>query len=127
MLTDAALLAEVPFFQLLDESERASLATHLEAVQLPKGRMVFEYGDPGDSLFLVRSGAAEVFFRDDTGERIVLERPSTGDFFGELSLLDGGPRSASVVASEDLEVLRLDREDLDEFLKRHPTAAISLL
>jgi CRP/FNR family cyclic AMP-dependent transcriptional regulator len=127
MPTDAALLAEVPFFQLLDDEERASLASQLEVLSIPAGQMVFEYGDPGDSLFLVRSGAAEVFFRDDTGERIVLERPSTGDFFGELSLLDGGPRSASVVASEDLEVLRLDREDLDEFLKRHPTAAISLL
>jgi CRP/FNR family transcriptional regulator, cyclic AMP receptor protein len=127
MPTDAALLAEVPFFQLLDDEERASLATQLEAVSIPAGQTVFEYGDPGDSLFLVRSGAAEVFFRDDTGERIVLERPSAGDFFGELSLLDGGPRSASVVASEDLQVLRLDREDLDEFLKRHPTAAISLL
>ena len=127
MPTDAALLAEVPFFQLLDDEERASLASQLEVVSIPAGQMVFEYGDPGDSLFLVRSGAAEVFFRDDTGERIVLERPSAGDFFGELSLLDGGPRSASVVASEDLEVLRLDRVDLDEFLKRHPTAAISLL
>jgi uncharacterized membrane protein len=127
MPTDAALLAEVPFFQLLDDEERASLASQLEVVSIPAGQTVFEYGDPGDSLFLVRSGAAEVFFRDDTGERIVLERPSAGDFFGELSLLDGGPRSASVVASENLEVLRLDREDLDDFLKRHPTAAISLL
>jgi uncharacterized membrane protein len=127
MPTDAALLAEVPFFQLLDDEERASLASQLELVSIPAGQVVFEYGDPGDSLFLVRSGAAEVFFRDDTGERIVLERPSAGDFFGELSLLDGGPRSASVVASEDLQLLRLDRDDLDEFLKRHPTAAISLL
>jgi uncharacterized membrane protein len=127
MPTDAALLAEVPFFQLLDDEDRASLASQLELVSIPAGQVVFEYGDPGDSLFLVRSGAAEVFFRDDTGERIVLERPSAGDFFGELSLLDGGPRSASVVASEDLQLLRLDRDDLDEFLKRHPTAAISLL
>ena len=127
MPTDVALLAEVPFFQLLDDEERASLASQLELVSIPAGQVVFEYGDPGDSLFLVRSGAAEVFFRDDTGERIVLERPSAGDFFGELSLLDGGPRSASVVASEDLQLLRLDRDDLDEFLKRHPTAAISLL
>jgi CRP/FNR family transcriptional regulator, cyclic AMP receptor protein len=127
MPTDAALLAEVPFFALLDEGERELLATRLETVQLPAGRTVCEYGDPGDSLFIVRKGAVEVFFRDDTGGRIVLDTAGPGDFFGELSLLDGGPRSASVVVTEDLEALRLDREHLDEFLKNHPGAAISLL
>jgi len=127
MPTDAALLAEVPFFELLDESERASLATHLEVVKVPVGATLFEYGDPGDSLYLVRSGGVEIFFRDDTGERIVLEKAAAGDFFGELSLLDGGPRQASVVVTDDLEALRLDRDNLDEFLKNHPAAAISLL
>ncbi len=127
MSADAALLAEVPFFQLLDEAEREMLAQHLDVVKMAAGQTVCEYGEPGDSLFLVRSGAVDVFFRDDTGERIVLDTAKAGDFFGELSLLDGGPRSASVVVTEDLEALRLDRRDLDEFLRRHPAAAIDLL
>jgi uncharacterized membrane protein len=127
MSADAALLAGVPFFQLLDDSERELLAAHLEHVRMPAGQMVCEYGDPGDSLFLIRSGAVEVFFKNDTGHRVVLERATVGDFFGELSLLDGGPRSASVQVVEDLEALRLDREDLDNFLKRHPAAALDLL
>src|SRR5262245_32513053 len=117
MPTDAALLADVPFFQLLDESERAALAAQLDSVSFPAGAMVFQYGEPGDALYLVRSGRAEVFFKDDTGQRIVLETPETGHVFGELSLLDGGPRTASVQAVTDLEVLRLDRGDLDLFLR----------
>ena len=94
MPTDAALLAEVPFFQLLDESDRESLASHLELVKIAAGQPVFEYGDPGDSVFIIRAGAVEIFFRDDTGTRIVLETLDQGGFFGELSLLDGGSRTA---------------------------------
>ena len=127
MSTDAALLAEVPFFQLLDDAERELLAGHLEVVRFAVGQLVCAYGDPGDSLYLIRSGAVEAFFKDDTGERIVLERATAGDFFGELSLLDGGPRSASIEVVEDLEALRLDREDLQQFLQRHPAAALDLL
>jgi len=127
MSTDVALLAEVPFFQLLDDSERQQLAAQLDVVKLSAGQMVFQYGDPGDSLYVIRSGEVEVFFKDDTGERILLETSRAGDFFGELSLLDGGARSASVVVTQDLEALCLDRAGLEEFLKRSPAAAIGLL
>src|ERR1051325_3489146 len=109
MPTDAALLAEVPFFELLDEQERALLATELEVVTFPAGEVVCNYGDPGDSLYVIRSGEVEAFFKDDTGGRIVLERSQAGDFFGELSLLDGGPRTASILVTKDLEALRVDR------------------
>jgi CRP/FNR family transcriptional regulator, cyclic AMP receptor protein len=127
MPTDTALLAEVPFFQLLDESERELLAKHFEAVKMPSGHTIFHYGDPGDSLYVLRSGEVEIFFKDDTGERILLETCRPGDVFGELSLLDGGTRSASAVVTQDLEALRLDRDDLGTFLKHHPAAALDLL
>jgi uncharacterized membrane protein len=127
MSTDSALLAEVPFFQLLDEAERSALASQLDVVHIPVGKTVFNYGDPGESLYVIRSGAVEVFIKDDTGERIVLETARKGEVFGELSLLDGGPRTASVVVTEELEALRLDRSDLEQFLKQHPHAAIDML
>jgi uncharacterized membrane protein len=127
MPTDAALLAEVPFFQLLDEQDRTALAMQLDSVRFPAGAMLFDYGDPGESLYIIRSGEVEVFFKDDTGERIVLEKASEGHFFGEISLLDGGPRTASVLVTKDLEALRLDRSGLDVFLKGHPTAALDML
>jgi CRP/FNR family transcriptional regulator, cyclic AMP receptor protein len=127
MPADAALLTEIPFFHFLDENERVSLAAQLEEVQLPEGQVLFNYGEPGDCLYVIRSGKAEVFFKDDTGTRIVLEIAGAGDVVGELSLLDGGPRTASVVVTEALDALRLDRGDLDQFLRSHPAAAIDLL
>jgi CRP/FNR family transcriptional regulator, cyclic AMP receptor protein len=127
MPTDAALLKEVPFFQLMDEQERTALAGVLDVVQIPASRTVFSYGDPGDSLYIIRAGAVEIFITDDTGQRIVLETATAGDYFGEISLLDNGPRTASVVATEDLEALRLDRPDLEQFLNRYPSAALDML
>lgn len=127
MPTNADLLADIPLFRSLDSLERATLASMVDEVQLPSGATVFEYGAPGDSLFIIRSGAVEVFLTDDTGNRIVLERNGPGDVFGEIALLAPGPRTASAVTSGDVEVLRVDRHDLEEFLNLHPTAALDLL
>ncbi len=127
MAAEAALLATVPFFALLDEEERATLAAQVEVVRHPAGHVLFTVGDPGDSLYIIRTGTVEVFVRNDTGHRIVLETAGPRDFFGEMSLLDGGPRTASVVVSEDLEALRVDRNDIQRLLEKHPTAAVDLL
>jgi len=127
MPTDAALLAEVPFFQLLDDQEREELSKQLDVVTMPAGQLVFNYGDPGESLYVIRRGEVEIFFKDDTGSRIVLETGKPGDVFGELSLLDSGPRTASVLVTADMEALRLDRGDLATFLRRHPAAGLDLL
>ncbi|HEX9295197.1 MAG TPA: DUF1003 domain-containing protein [Polyangiaceae bacterium] len=124
---EAELLAEVPFFQLLDDEERNFLAAQLDIVHFGAGEIVFNYGDPGDSMYVIRSGEVEVFFKDDTGERIVLETAREGDFFGELSLLDNGPRTASVLVRRKVEALRVDRNDLDHLLRLHPEAALDLL
>ena len=127
MSAEAALLAEVPLFQLLDDEERTALATHLEAVKFPTGHIVFNYGEPGDTMYIVRTGAAELSFKNDTGNKIVLENVERGDFFGELAFLDGGTRSATVLVTEDMEVLLMDRADLESFLRRHPHAAVDLM
>ncbi|HEX3775875.1 MAG TPA: DUF1003 domain-containing protein [Polyangiaceae bacterium] len=127
MSVDPQHLAEVPFFELLDGEQRAMLAARVETTTAPVGQHMFSYGDPGDSLYIVRSGAVEIYSRNDTGEKIVLETARTGDFFGEISLLDGGPRTASAVVIEDLDAVVVDREDLEEFLRLCPAAALSLL
>lgn len=127
MSADAALLAEVPLFQLLDHDERAELAGHLEIVRFPVGHIVFHYGEPGDAIYIIRAGVAELSFRNDTGEKIVLEKAARGDFFGELAFLDGGSRSATVEVTEELEAFQMDRERLAAYLKRHPEAGIDLL
>jgi len=127
LAVDPQHLAEVPFFELLDPSQRALLAARIDTTTAPAGQQMFSYGDPGDSLYIVRSGVVEIFSRNDTGEKIVLETARAGDFFGEISLLDGGPRTASAVVIEDLDAVVVDREDLEEFLRLCPAAALSLL
>lgn len=127
MTTPADLLAEVPLFELLDEGARAALAERLERINAPAGKTLFSRGDPGNALYVVMSGEVEMFFKNDTGERIVLERAGPGDFFGEVSLLDGGPRTATAVATSDLEALVVDRADLAEFIGLRPESAMALL
>ncbi len=121
------MLAEVPFFALLDDDERAKLAERLDVMTLGAGKTLFSYGDPGDSLYVVKSGVIELFVKNHTGDRIVLETARAGDFFGEISLLDGGPRTASALVIEDVEALVVDRGDLDEFFRLRPAAALDLL
>jgi uncharacterized membrane protein len=123
----AALLSEIPFFSLLDDQERAALAERLDIVQFPADHVIFNRGDPGDALYVVVKGVVEMWFKNDTGERIVLETARAGDFFGELSLLDGGPRTTSALVREECEALVVDRGDLDEFLHLRPAAALDLL
>jgi CRP/FNR family cyclic AMP-dependent transcriptional regulator len=127
MPSHAEALAEVPLFSLLDAHERAILAAQVDTVQQRQGELVFGYGEPGDSMYIVKSGVVEIFFKNDTGDRIVLETARCGDFFGEISLLDGGPRTASALVVEDLEALKIDRSDLDELLKLQPHSALDML
>jgi uncharacterized membrane protein len=127
MSTPAELLAEVPLFALLDEQERGELAKRLESVSKKAGEVLFNRGDPGDSLYVVRSGVVEICFMNDTGHKIVLETARAGDFFGETSLLDGGARTAAAHVIEDLDAIEVDRGDLDELFRIKPAAAMELL
>lgn len=127
MCPEADLLKEVPLFQLLDDHARTELAAQLDVVTFKAGETVFNYGEPGDAIYVISAGEVEVYFKNDTGERIVLEVSTRGDFFGELSMLDNGTRSASVIATKDTEALRLDRGDLEKFLQLRPLAAMDLL
>jgi len=128
MSTDSeSVLLDVPFFEKLDLEERRTLAAQAELVSHPAGHELFAVGDPGDSLYILTKGQAEIYFKDTTGHRIVLETLGPGEFLGEISLLDAGPRTASVVVKEDMEAIRVDRHDLDALLRRHPTSALDLL
>jgi len=127
MSADLTMLAEIPVFALLDERERESLAAMLEPQQFAKNTVIFDYGDAGDTLFIVRKGRVQVFVENIEGEKIMLGENSPGDVFGEISLLDGGPRTATAVSVEDTETLTLDRDQLLEFVTLHPHAALDLL
>jgi CRP/FNR family transcriptional regulator, cyclic AMP receptor protein len=125
--TNPDILAEVPFFQLLSFEERQALTEKVARVAHPAGKQVFSYGDPGDSLYIVCAGEVEIFNQNPTGERMLLETARAGNFFGELSLLDGGPRTACALVTKDLDAVVIDRQALAELLKSRPAAAMELL
>lgn len=123
----AELLATVPLFKLLSDDERADLDGVLERRTVARDAKIFSLGEPGDSLYIVATGRVELFVKDNTGTKIVLTVCDAGQVFGELSLFDGGARTASAVCLEESTLFVLDRDDLLKFLRRHPDAALDLL
>jgi len=98
-----------------------------ETVRLAAGDVLFEAGDPGDAFFVVVAGTVEAYLSDDHGRRVVLERLGPGSSFGELALLDGGPRTAGVAAASEATLQRLRRTVFDDTLARSPEVASRLL
>jgi len=92
-----------------------------------KGSQVINKGDAGDALYVILSGKAKVTLYGEGGKEIVLSVINGGDFFGEMSLLDGEPRSANVEAVEDIECLVLKSRDFLAYLQKHPAVAVQLL
>ncbi|HVG25040.1 MAG TPA: DUF1003 domain-containing protein [Thermoanaerobaculia bacterium] len=123
----AQLIGTVPLFKLLSDEERADLEGVFERRDVAAGDRIFSLGEPGDSLYIVGSGTVELFVKDNTGAKIVLMVCEPGEVFGELSLFDGGARTATAVCLEAATLLVLDRDDLLTFLRRHPDAALDLL
>jgi CRP/FNR family transcriptional regulator, cyclic AMP receptor protein len=122
-----SLLAEVPLFQLFDADERTALAQMMEKADFPAGYRIFEEGDAGDRMYLVCSGGVELATTDKLGQKLVLTTAARGDLFGELSLLDHGPRTANATVIEDAELLVLDRITLVDFVRRRPEAALDMM
>jgi uncharacterized membrane protein len=127
MSTTVEALAGVALFQTLDDHERAALAERVEVVPLELGKTLFHYGDPGDFMVIVKAGRVELSVKTKTGDKVFLELAEPGDFFGEISLLDPGPRTATAVVTEPGEAIIVDRGDLDELLRIKPAAALNLL
>jgi uncharacterized membrane protein len=120
-------LEEIEFFQMLGEDDRRALAEVVDLVRLGDGDMLFRAGEPGESLYLVRSGEVEIFINDNVGQKITLGTAGPSDFFGEIALLDAGPRTATAIALQASELIALDRDDLLLLFQRKPDAALHML
>lgn len=127
MPCEAQMLAGVELFEHLGDEDREQLARVVDLRELDAGAVLFSTGDPGESLFIVRSGEIEIYIRDTTGQKIVLTVAETNGMFGELALLDNKPRTATAVALMPSVLLELDREDLLLLFQKTPAAALRLL
>jgi CRP-like cAMP-binding protein len=127
MPIDASILSEVEHLRELNDQEKAALAEKIDLHRYAAGQPIFSYGDPGHAMYIVRSGEVEIYVKNDQGEKIVLETSQPGDIFGEIALLDGGARTAWADALGDVEVLRLDREHFEAYVRQCTPAALNLL
>ena len=127
MPCDPNFLANIRMFEHLNEDDRVTLAKVVDELKVPANHTLFQAGDPGDSLFIVRVGEIELFIKDTAGQKIVLTTAQPGDMFGELAMLDSGARTATALALTDSEVLVLDRDDLILLFQRKPEAALHML
>ncbi|MCA1816157.1 MAG: DUF1003 domain-containing protein [Acidobacteria bacterium] len=127
MPCDPELLSPIKYFELLDDDDRRALSEVVDRLDLDEGRTLFEAGEPGEELYVVHSGAVELYVKDVTGQKIELHTAHAGEMFGELALLDDEPRSATAVAVEPTVLLVLDRGDLTILFQRKPDAALAML
>lgn len=114
-------LVSSPLFGDMSEDELIAFMRGLRLLTFEPGDVILTEGHPGDSLFVVSSGLVKAFVNDagPTGQRLV-RTMSDGDFFGEISILSGKPRTATVTAATRVELLEMDRPTLDEMLKSQP-------
>ena len=120
ILRQTDLLRSVPAEDLQDAARNVRWRT------FRRGQVVFTAGDPGDTLIVVISGRIKVVVRSADGGELTLTIIQAGGAFGELSIADGGPRSADAEALEDCELLLIPREAIQEICKRVPSAGQAL-
>jgi len=124
---EAESLSQVPLFKLLEPEELERLATRVEQVEFPAGETIFNENDKGDALYVVHNGAVRIWVLDEDAQPVTLAELKPGDFFGELAVLDRGPRSSNATAINDITLHRLSSDDFQEFLLHHPDASIDVI
>ena len=122
-----AFLTKIRMFDHLNEDDLQALSSVIDELKVSSGEILFHAGDPGEALFIVREGSVELFIKDTVGQKIVLATAQAGDMFGEVAMLDSGPRTATALALTDAEILVLDRSDLLMLFQRKPEAAMHML
>jgi CRP/FNR family cyclic AMP-dependent transcriptional regulator len=116
-------LSQVPLFTYLPSRQIKRIADRMEEHRYMEGHSIVALGEPGDTFYVILEGQAKVV--SATGKTV--NRLVPGDFFGEISLLDGGPRTATVVAETPMVLLGLKREAFQEVLTSEPAVAVKLL
>ena len=122
-----AVLARHLFFREVSPAIIERLASHARLSSEPAGRVLFRKGDEGTGLLAVLSGVVRITVPSGDGKEIVLNMIGPNQIFGEIALLDGGPRTADAVAATKCQLLTLDRRDFLGVVQDHPDFAIRLL
>src|ERR1700686_4104342 len=120
-------LSSVPLLSALDEPSLAALDAELKWVRVPGGQILFRENDVADALYVVMSGCLGVSVSDGHGRDTLVSRIAAGETVGEMGILDGGLRSATVEALRDTELLRLDKSSCERLVDQYPRSMLSLV
>ena len=122
-----ASLKSVPLFADLPDEDLAALAGSLSLKRVPRGKFVINAGENTAGLYVVLSGRAKALIADDEGREVTLGTIGPGELFGEMSMLDGRPRSATIKTLETCDLLRLSEADFNDWLARDRTLPLKVL
>src|ERR1041385_2642778 len=122
----SSLLASIPLFESLSPEDLEALASRLEERMLNAEEVLFHQGDTGRAMFIIQEGAVDISAAAGKG-KVSLTTLFSGQYFGELSLLDGAPRSATATATKNTLLLGPDHDDFVDFVKKHPEAALHIM
>jgi uncharacterized membrane protein len=120
-------LAAISLFKDLSPEALDKMSTLLKNVNFKTGETVFHEHEKGDALYVVHSGKVRIWVHDEDSKDVTLAELVPGDFFGEMSVLDGGERSANATVVADALLHRLSRADFEQFLLAHPQAALEVI
>lgn len=117
----------VPPFKDLPAESFQCIADNVHQINFPAGKIIFEAGEKGDSLYIIREGIVQVYVLEaDSKEKIILSQLSSGDYFGEMALLTSEPRSASIETLTDVTLIRMDKAGFDRLIKTNPSILLPL-
>jgi CRP-like cAMP-binding protein len=127
MTASTDLLRRVPLLAALTDADREALAGGLGRRRYRRGDIICQKDEPGHALFIVERGSVRIYVPSSQGNDLILAVLGAGDFFGDLSLLDGRPRSASAAATAETMLLTLERADFIALITSRPAAAMAVL
>src|SRR5262245_45096841 len=120
-------LRHVPLFESLDNEAALELCELFESLDRKAGALLFRAGDEGDAMYLIEEGTVRICVRAKDGHEVTLTDLDRGDFFGEMALLGGNPRSADARVAENARLAVLSREHFLPFVRRNPNVALEML
>lgn len=124
---EADSLSRIPLFQRLTPEELEQLAAEVDQVKFEADETIFNEQDKGDALYVVEAGSVRIWVLDEDVEPVTLKELGPGEFFGELAVLDRGPRSTNATAIGETTLHRLSSDDFQAFLMKHPDVAIDVI
>lgn len=121
------LLRHIPLFSNLSDDELAQISAEASLRQFPKNKVVINAGDKSDSLYIVVAGKVKVLISDEEGKEVILAILGPGEFFGEMSVIDSQPRSATVITMETTSLNVIAHTDFMRCLTNNPQIATTIL